>query len=262
MYFLSMDFKECAWYVQAPKDIDESQVAMYEADGYKRRENVNPNTKETVVSYRRYYKSVSGYLTGLKIDSTKFGNVLKIYIEDEDETNLLNLNMFNQNGSLSGYVADFIRHIGNIPLDEKIEIGINKKLKNDKDRPVQILTILYEERTNTKGKELMMRALSKDDIPAVREYEIAGNKKYDTSERDTFLCNILEAFIKEVSEKRMRVAYNSPNESNVAPAQSSNKPAQELPKPVSTPNSTQVTPNTGFYNPEAYGLSPVDDLPF
>lgn len=266
--YLSIDFKECAWFIPAPKKLDEKQIEMYEAEGYKKRETVNSKTNETNISWRKYYKSVSGYLTGVKIEDGPYGQNLKIFLEDEAETNVLNLSMFSQNNSLAGYALDFIRHTGNIPLDEKIEIGINRKLKNDKDKVYQLLTICYEERTNQKGKELMQRSIGKDDMPAIKPYELAGKKMFNTTERDSYLCNVLEAFIKKVSENRIKVGYNSEakNGSVSQPAAAGGvvPSAGEAPKQPSTNPAVGSSPNVVENTPEdpAMNGSVVDDLPF
>lgn len=270
MTFLNIDFKECAWYQQADKksytqmdkEQNEREIAALEASGYKRKESVNPKTNEASVSYRKYYRSVSGFITGVKIEDGAYGQVLKIYVEDETETNVLNINMFSQSNSLTGYVVDFIRHTGNIPLDEKIEIGINKKLKNDKDKVLQLLTICYEERTNQNGKELMRRAISKDDMPSIEPYKLAGKDMFNTTKRDEFLCNVLEGFIKNVSENHVRMGQYNPGGSGnvdnagVNPSSSAVNATTVSPQPVPTPN-----PNNNYSAP-TQAANDYDDLPF
>lgn len=251
--WLSIDFAECAW-CQIVKSTDEDEIQALLSQGYKKKVTENKTTKQTVVSYRRYYKSVSGYLVGLSIKDGPFGQVLEITLEDETESNVLNVNLFSQTGGLTGYAVDFIRHLPSIPLDEKICIGLNRKLKNESGRPVQIFTVLYEERTTSKGNELMKRGVEKDSMPALEPYTLAGKTKYNSTKRDTYLCNILDEYIKKVETEHIKVGEKSPyvpEEHQITVQGSTMKSAVEEP-PASY---TAVQGNTSF-------TSDVEDLPF
>lgn len=251
--FLSIDFKTGLLF-EAKKSTDKIEIDNLEKRGFQRVVNVNPQTKQEVVSYRKYYKSVSGYVNGVKIDDSPFGQQLRIRIEDNTEVNFINIPLWNVKGSMSGHAVDFIRMTPNIPLDERVCIGANKNLKNEEGYLVQIMNINYEERVTNNRKDLVMR-MDKTLIPQAEVTTIGTKKSYDSKKRDAYLYQVLEDYIKRVEERKFRVSgdeetkvvYNPASDNVSSPAEAV---GQDVPPAAYIPGNIPVDGKA------------IDDLPF
>lgn len=208
--FLGINGKEGLIYHRVrEKDIEETEISRLTSLGYKRNVTQNPQTKEEVAAYYKFWPSVTGYVTGFKLDTeSEFGERLSITIEDETERNVISMNLFGQNGSMNGYAADLARHVDNIPLNEQIIFGANRNLKNDKGYLVSILNLKYMERVNDLGPELIPRAISKEQLPPLVERQKGGKKTYNSDERDAFLYEYLQKFVEMVEKGRHHFGQN------------------------------------------------------
>lgn len=218
------------------KDLDETEVSRLVGMGYSRKVTTNPQTNDDVVSYRKYWPSVTGYITGFKLDTeAQFGERVSITIEDDDERNVISMNLYSQMGSMNGYIADFAKHADNIPLDEQIIFGANRKLKNEKGYLVQLLNLKYLERANDMGPELIKRAVKKEQLPELKEKKKGGKTVYDSDDRDAFLYGLLQKFAERVEKDKHRFGQDSshdtynPNSAAGSTTQQSSAPQNNAP---------------------------------
>lgn len=235
--FLGIDGKEgLISHRVREKDLDETEIERLVGAGYSKKTTVNPDTKEEIVSYYKYWPSVTGYITGFKLDAeARFGERVSITIEDADEKNIISMNLYSPNGSMNGYIADFAKHADNIPLDEQIIFGANRKLKNEKGYPVQLLNLKYLERANDMGPELIPRSIKKEQLPELKEKKKGGKTVYDSDDRDTFLYGFLQKFAERVEKDKHRFGQDSshdtynPNSAAESTTQQSSAPQNNAP---------------------------------
>lgn len=250
--FLGIDAKSGLLFHRVrEKDIEEVEIKRLLNEGYKRVVNTNPQTKEDVPVYLRFWPSVTGYVTGFKLDpENQFGERVSLTIEDEEERNVISFNLNNQSGSMVGYAVDLARHVDNIPVSEQIIFGANRNLKNDKGYLVSILNLRYFERVNDKGPLLIERALKKDDIPALKERQMGGKKTYDSYDRDVFLYGYLQKFAEVVEKGKHHFGSSNSSHDTYVPESDAAPTTQQQPSP-----SVKSDPKPVFDDP-------VDDLPF
>lgn len=256
--WLGMNFKKCMW-EHAVKTIDKLEIDMLESKGYERVVRENKSTGESVVKYCKCWPSVTGYLTGLKIDNGPFGQNLVIKLEDETEVNFIQLPLWSQGNSMNAYAMDFARHHGNIPLDEQITIGVNRKLENERGGKVQILTLTYAERRGKMGEELMQRSIKKEDLPLVQKYTRAGKDFYDSKERDNYMVNVLEKFIEHVNDNKIDVPLKRTKKEAEAESAARYVP-EEAPRQSSIETPKETKQETYKSSPQQENV--IDDLPF
>lgn len=259
--FLGIDQKEGLLYHRVrEKDIDEEQVNKLIEDGYARKVSTNPKTNEEIVAYYKYWPSVTGYITGFKLDSdTPYGERLSITIEDETERNIINFYVYSSYNSMVGYAVDLARHVDNIPLDEQIIFSVNRKLKNEKGYLIPIISLNYFERMSDLGPMLIERCIKKEDIPPLKEKQIGGKVTYDSYDRDSFMYKYLQKFAEMVDKGKHRFgSYTSHDTYNPEEAPKSTTQQKSVQKEEKVQSSAPASvPAAAQAKEEEY-----EDLPF
>ncbi len=201
-----------------------------EKQGYEKTETSNPQTGQKVISYRMYYKNVTGKITGVFISKATMNNhevqFVNIKIEDPGDSVIIQLPLKTQRGGINAYVECFVRMFNNIDLDRWIQINPSTQKKKDSSGKEskyvqQNFFIKYEDG----DKETVKWFIQKEDLPEIEKQEGMGEVTYDRRKRDNFLykelTKIIEIMKDESSSTKQQHIVNSQN-SEPAKAQSTN----------------------------------------
>lgn len=184
-------------------------------DGFTKVENVNPKTKATSVSYRRYFeRGVFGNLVSLSKREREMGTAkvmeMSIVLDNPEENAIYycNFPLFTQKGSINDYSMSVIRVIGSLEKDKAycfrpfaIDNEYNGKVRKNYGVSVYVARLSDNAIDDVnRPTQLTFKRISKDgtvtngDIPMIDWSEdFKGAPIADSKKRDKYLWDVLEA---------------------------------------------------------------------
>lgn len=205
--------------------------------GYKKVE-YKDQKGEDQVTYHKLVAEVSGELVGMHITDGKFGEQIKIFLEEEkDEVNVISIPVYNQFGDINGFADSFARHVGNLAKKNWYTFTPNTERLDKNDRPYMGLVI------KDSNDEEIRWTISNDDVPKVEVTKNAlGKNLYNGQKRTDYLLGLLL--------KSVKVKNGNNSSSNSKPEKKEAKATKAEPAKAEATVDANV------------GDDPGDDLPF
>ncbi len=166
-----------------------------------------------------YYilNDIGGMLTGVKVRETdKWGEMLDLELTDVDEKYSISL------GGLSSRLSkDFIRRVGNLDVSKELILS-TWSMDGEGDSTFSGVTIYQED------KKVEYDIAYKDLPPPTQK---GRNKKWDFTEQDDFLFEIVNSFIKENFKESVKESSSIPEKKERRPRAAATAKTEKKPKP-------------------------------
>lgn len=167
------------------------------------------HTVESVTDKGTYYheevKEVSGILTGLQISEPEWGGKqLKVYLEDGEDINVIQMNIFNEKDQIEDWVREALKFIPNLDLGKKYIFALNRTKKREgKDGKSYLWRNMYVSEDLGAETVKVEWAIAKEDIPEADEKtKRDGTKTYDYTKRDDFYWDLLQKQIDRIAQQK------------------------------------------------------------
>ena len=158
--------------------------------------------------YHKELDSIKGKLSAKKLEGGKFGERIKLFL-NQDENNSLVLEVPTiMDDSLLPWAVELAKFLPNINIGDEIEISTNTSKKDKDGRPYKNLYI-------TANGQSVPWAFKLEDVPKPeqKKSKLKGDVTWDFSARDEFLYDIikksLQAAAKEAQEAHTPEGYKS-----------------------------------------------------
>lgn len=170
-------------------------------EGYKEIEYEDRKTKENKKTYHKELREVKGVLNKIDIHDGLFGKTFRIFIEDEEFINAIEMPLKNGYKNISEYVRSVVQIMDNLTPKESYTLFVNKKNQNAKRIPYKNIVVMqFDEQTNK--NKLVSWAIQPKEFPAVKIIEdVTGDKEFDKKERDEFILKKLVEGIQNFESK-------------------------------------------------------------
>lgn len=172
-----------------------------------RRQQPNPDgTVPQLKTYHRLINSISGTLTKVALYNDSWGQHVKLFLDDGEFVNALDLPLKNRFGSLDGFIMSVIKVMGNLELGSEYSLFVNntKKTKNGK----LYQTIIFKDSDN----KPVRWSMTEHEVPKLEiEEDPTGNKTYNGKKRDNYL---LEEFMRHLTRFEGAWAVAEPEVAN------------------------------------------------
>jgi hypothetical protein len=260
-----------------------------EAPGFERVEYVNPQTKATGVSYRKYHKDGAfGILSGVthrvnEFDGKKIQSI-SVAMTDGEDRFFIDIPLNDQKGNINSYAESFICKLKALKEGKAYRVypyAIEDKQTSRKSYGVAVNIARLSDRaidktnkiptlTYTKLDKETGAVVQEGDIPPIEwETSYDGQIKANKTKRNAVLFQILKANEIAYQSGGTTKTFDSTAEDNVeedtAPANTDTQNAQNA-KAVKNPGGAVAQPNTAFdaasntFTADEEDSS--DDLPF
>jgi len=149
---------------------------------------VETSTKDGKIYHHEEYENVEGKLTAVKLEEGKFGERLKLFIEqDKDNTFVLEIPTI-INKELSDWAVEMGKFIGNLKLNKQTKISTNKTKLDKNNFPYKNLFI-------TQDEERVDWAFELSEIPKPVVKTKLGKDSLDFEDRDDFVYKKIKAAV-------------------------------------------------------------------
>lgn len=193
--------------------LDQGKGSFFEYSGSEKEGFEEFKSTKGNVSYRKYYhKGVDGVLDSVNLFDGKFGKQIQVAIKAEDDTHMLQIDLYDQKDNVSNFAEELIKFIPSLSKGDNIEFNSYNFIPEGEQYPRRGFSI-------KKDGEKVPRALSnayykkedgtlvEGDIPAIKWVKKLDKNRPSLASLEEKNDYLLDVIVKET--ERLKFVPNS-----------------------------------------------------